>query len=586
MTRKLLCSLAALAAIALTAAVPASAEVIVEGSGEPAFTNTTTNTQFFRWQNSQYDAYRLTYLYLENNVQKTYFNSGNVNVNGGTGWADWIGVVNGLIEGRTYGICVGGERLLSGMWFPDAGGGTCANANLTGRRSHTTIDRTGPQIAVSVNGTDEFTKNPVLQYRIDYNDNLAFPYPANWVCTQIGGDPATACSGAGALQYTAACSQPANPAARITYFTCQQDFSNSPDGKVIFCAVAADGAIPDNPSSTNQGATAQQANKSGKACGWVTLDRAAPSVSVQASATSVQVGDLVSFSASAADAVSGLTGSYEWSWGDNTPNGSGASATHTFTQPGTYSVSLKTTDKAGNTGTGTKVITVAPQPTDPGTGTGNTGTGNTGTDTGTGTGTGTGTSTGTGTGTGTGSGGTGTGSTGTATGGAVTPAPTAQQVSQAAGGGGSQAATVAGLDVLAPRKVRVKRSTRSLALALTAEAPGKVSLALVRGGRIVSQGGTTITSPGTVGFKLKLPRGMKAGRHQLKVSFTASGAAKAATKTIRITFSAAGRKARRATASIASAASQLSGTTEVRLPDGKAPKRIPAVVRRAPLVVE
>src|SRR5688500_18325667 len=120
MTRKLIGSLAVLAAIALAAAAPAPAEVIVEGTGEPAFTNTTTNTQYVRWQNAQYDAYRLTYQYLDNNVVKSAFTSGNVNTNGGTGWANWIGVVNTLVEGRTYGICIGGERLLSGMWFPDA----------------------------------------------------------------------------------------------------------------------------------------------------------------------------------------------------------------------------------------------------------------------------------------------------------------------------------------------------------------------------------------------------------------------------------------------------------------------------------
>ena len=84
----------------------------------------------------------------------------------------------------------------------------------------------------------------------------------------------------------------------------------------------------------------------------------------------------------------------------------------------------------------------------------------------------------------------------------------------------------------------------------------------------------------------KLPRRLKAGRYQLKVSFTASGAPKASTKTIALTFAAKGSEARKATASIASASSQLAGDTEPRLPDGKAHKRIPAVVKQAPLVVE
>jgi hypothetical protein len=72
----------------------------------------------------------------------------------------------------------------------------------------------------------------------------------------------------------------------------------------------------------------------------------------------------------ASDAVSGVAGGFTWNWGDNTAGGSGATAAHTFTAPGTYQVVASGTDGAGNFGTGTKVITVQPASTGGGTGAG------------------------------------------------------------------------------------------------------------------------------------------------------------------------------------------------------------------------
>ena len=51
-------------------------------------------------------------------------------------------------------------------------------------------------------------------------------------------------------------------------------------------------------------------------------------------------------------------------------------------------------------------------------------------------------------------------------------------------------------------------------MALTAETAGKAQFALVRSGRIAAQGGISITKPGTLGFKLKLPKKLKAGSLQ------------------------------------------------------------------------
>jgi PKD repeat protein len=55
---------------------------------------------------------------------------------------------------------------------------------------------------------------------------------------------------------------------------------------------------------------------------------------------------------------SGLT-SYDWNWGDSTAHGSGATASHTYAQPGTYQVSLTVTDNLGFTSTVTKQVSVS-----------------------------------------------------------------------------------------------------------------------------------------------------------------------------------------------------------------------------------
>jgi plastocyanin len=286
------------------------------------------------------------------------------------------------------------------------------------------------------------------------------------------------------------------------------------------CVRAADAAIPDNPSSPNQTASADKANLSDPACDGVVLDRTAPTAAIAASATSVKTGDLVSFQAQATDATSGVAAQSAWTWGDNTAGGSGPSATHTFTQAGTYEVHLTVADTAGNTATATKVITVAAP-----------------------SGGGAPTTTGGGTPTTTGGGGTPT------TTGGGTPTTT---------GGGTAAPKLA---LSAPRKLAAK--AKAVRVALTADAAGRVQLALLRGGRVVSRGGVAV-SAGTSSYALKLPKGTKAGRYAIKATYTpASGAPRTAGRTITLTGKPAARRAR-----IASRPGATVGRGPVALPDG------------------
>ena len=103
-----------------------------------------------------------------------------------------------------------------------------------------------------------------------------------------------------------------------------------------------------------------------------------PSVTATADLTSVVAGQAVTFGASASDATSGVSGAYDWDFGDGTAHGTGAAPVHVYAQPGTYVARAATTDGAGNSGNGTVTIAVAPAPGGGTPGGGSTGGGSTG----------------------------------------------------------------------------------------------------------------------------------------------------------------------------------------------------------------
>jgi hypothetical protein len=387
---------------------------------------------------------------------------------------------------------------------------------MLGRRAYTTIDRSKPSTSVALAGGAAATKDAKVAIQVNFADDVAGPFPANFMCFQFGGTSNICDSNAGFIYgYTSACSVPGG-GGKSTTFTCTADFGSgdkpAPDGPVWACVIAADASIPDNPSGPNQSQSAEKANLSDAKCDGVLLDRKAPTVSIDGAA-SAKVGDLVAFDAQASDATSGVAGSFDWSFGDNTGGATGESANHTFTAPGTYEVRVKTTDAAGNQGTATKVVTVS------GAGGGSTAGGSTG-------------------GGSTGGGSTGGGST----------------------GGGSSAA----VQVFAPRKLKAR--AKALPVTLTTDTAGKASFALVRSGRVVARGSKAIGA-GTATYKLKLPRKAKAGKYVLKVAFTPTGG-KASTRTLKVKL-AGKAKAAKASASAAGRRARVSGAgAPVGLPNG------------------
>jgi plastocyanin len=477
-------------ALALGSAGQAHAEVLAYG--EPGFTKTTTNSWFYSYTRVQgtTNEYFICFRLRKNGVVIEDSNgtngpgslncTGNIYSSGPNGIIGPIGPDPGhlpMTVGSTYEMCATDFR--SSAVIYQFASSACQT---------TTIDNTKPAITTYVNGTDVYTRSTQIFMHIDYADAYAFPYPANFGCFALGGG----CTVDPASQYIEACSTPNFGNLRNNSFDCNATLaSDTADGLIAFCAVAADGAIPDVPSNTNQAQPATSANLSDQSCGSIILDRTPPSASITASATTVKVGDLVNFSAQSSDATSGTSGQYTWVFGDNTPNGGGANPSHTYTQPGTYEAKVSTTDGAGNTGEGKQLITVNPPSTGGGSG---------------------------------------------GTGGTITPPPTNKAIEKQAGGGGVQETAVGGLEVLAPKKFKIRKGKRKLPLALTSSGPGRFQVALALGRKVVARGAATVTRAGRFGFNLKLPAKMKPGRYKLKLSFKPNGSATALTKTLRIRF--------------------------------------------------
>src|SRR5215212_5838886 len=122
-----------LGAVACAAAVagPASAQVQPAGTGEPAYTNSAQNTQWFEWPaTSGIGANRGTFSYYENNTLR-----GSETVplsNGGSTWSNWAGIAAPQHAGG-YQICAQGQYTFpnDSLWISD-GPNSCSMGTMLG----------------------------------------------------------------------------------------------------------------------------------------------------------------------------------------------------------------------------------------------------------------------------------------------------------------------------------------------------------------------------------------------------------------------------------------------------------------------
>jgi plastocyanin len=494
------------ALIALAAPATSSASFNSAEGGEPLVTNTPTDSHFFNWTaqgNMRFcvNVYRNSTLYERGCIPgpSSYYTDGTSGTLSQT--------ENALPDGTLVGV------------YPlqcQEGTGVCLSCAYDFCHSSTLIDLNQPVLTVYAAGTAIYTNNPQIPMHIDYYDALSHPWFA-------GGDGAAvftcarrdrACTNADEHIYQPNCSHanlsrfaaPGNP--KENSFDCTFNFASEADGPVYLCASAADQSVPDpdptavepgnlpthvdqfkNP-ATGLGWTAADANLAENSCGSVVLDRAPPTLNLQASDTTPATGDLVTFSASASDAISGISGPYTWDFGDNTPSKQGANITHTYGDPGTYHVTLSGHDGAGNEGSASADLVVK---TEKG----------------------------------------GTGDEGTVT----TKPPSKTEIGGKDGTQTTSLATSLGeLKVIAPKKHRLGKKPTPILLTLIASNPGAFQAALTKGSKTVSKGAGVLATAGTFGFKLTLPKHLATGNYKLRLTFVPDGTTTGATKTISIQF--------------------------------------------------
>ena len=229
MRRTAILSLGA-AICALVLAGPASAQVQPAGTGEPLFTNSTQNTQWFEWPASQAaDAYRIRFDYYENNTLKPPSPTVTASKAGGSMWANWSGGA-ALQHGGQYGICAQGEYRFpnDALWISD-GANSCSMGTLLGRRAHTTIDRSKPTADIQLAAGAAFVKDAKVPVKVDFSDDVAGPFPANFLCFTVGRSCDT---NAGDIYgYNASCSVPGS-GGKSTTFSCTADYGAVADGSV------------------------------------------------------------------------------------------------------------------------------------------------------------------------------------------------------------------------------------------------------------------------------------------------------------------------------------------------------------------
>ena len=185
---------------------------------------------------------------------------------------------------------------------------------MIGRRAYTTIDRSKPSTAITLKSGAKYSKTAQIPMQIDFADDVAGPFPANFLCFQFGGETNICDRGAGYIYgYNPNCSVPRAPAGRPRS-SARADYGAGPDGRIWACVTAADASVPDNPDSADQGATAESGEPLG--CEVRRARARPPAAERHVHGPDLREGRrLVTFRSTATDATSGIK-VRGWTWGD------------------------------------------------------------------------------------------------------------------------------------------------------------------------------------------------------------------------------------------------------------------------------
>ena len=270
-------------ACALGAAQPAAAQVQPAGTGEPLYTNSAQNTQWFEWPaTSGIDGYRVRFDYYENNALVA-----NPTQNPPQRREQRVGQLVRREEAPARrpvrrlcpGLLLVPQRLAVHPRRPEL---VLDGHDARPPRLHDDRPLEAERRRSRVAGGAAATKDA----------KVADPGQLRRRRRRARSRP-TSCASSSAARATSATPTPASstattPRARCpasggksTTFTCTADFGSgnnpAPDGPVWACVIAADAAIPDNPNGPNQSASrrARPTCPTPK-CDSVLLDRTAP----------------------------------------------------------------------------------------------------------------------------------------------------------------------------------------------------------------------------------------------------------------------------------------------------------------------
>ena len=276
--RRVVWILAVIAGVAIVAsglcASAAHGYVDIAHPGEPASTNSTTNTWFFDWRANGWST-RLCFIHQENLAPDQELFCEVVSDEGAPPAGRRQVQRHGLRHGTRQTMVARSDMYVYGYWARDSWA-----------TSITWIDLLPPQISVTLNGGNATASGDAIPVHIEYFDTISHPFfasdggAATFTCIRRD----RRCDSSDTFSYSPACSQPnhlriSDPGtAKRNSFDCELSAdATAADGPIHFCAMAADSALPDDPTGPGSSTTADRANVSDIACAEVNLKRATDS---------------------------------------------------------------------------------------------------------------------------------------------------------------------------------------------------------------------------------------------------------------------------------------------------------------------